>query len=52
MLLASDPRIDVPYTYIGEAETIRDRLKQHKTIEFWISATAFVNEDENLTEVM
>ena len=36
--------------YIGEAEIIRDRLKQHKTKEFWVSAIVFVSKDENLTK--
>lgn len=36
--------------YIGEAEVIRERLKQHKTKEFWVSAVAFVSKDENLTK--
>jgi hypothetical protein len=34
----------------GEAEVIRDRLKQHKTKEFWVSAIVFVSKDENLTK--
>lgn len=29
---------------------IRDRLKQHKTKEFWVSAIVFVSKDENLTK--
>lgn len=29
---------------------IRERLKQHKTKEFWISAIVFVSKDENLTK--
>ena len=39
-----------PRAYIGEAEAIRDRLKQHKSKEFWISAIVFVSKDENLTK--
>ncbi|MFH0793503.1 MAG: GIY-YIG nuclease family protein, partial [bacterium] len=31
-------------------EVIRARLKQHKTMEFWISAIVFVSKDENLTK--
>lgn len=29
---------------------IRDRLRQHKTKEFWVSAIVFVSKDENLTK--
>ena len=36
--------------YIGEAETISSRLKQHKEKEFWNSAIIFVSKDENLTK--
>ncbi|MEO6033129.1 MAG: GIY-YIG nuclease family protein [Burkholderiaceae bacterium] len=36
--------------YIGEAEVIRDRLKQHKTRDFWNSVVVFVSKDENLTK--
>ena len=34
----------------GEAEVIRERLKQHKAKEFWVSAIVFVSKDENLTK--
>ncbi len=36
--------------YIGEAEVIRDRLKQHKVKDFWSSVVVFVSKDENLTK--
>ncbi|MBK6864868.1 MAG: GIY-YIG nuclease family protein [Ideonella sp.] len=36
--------------YIGEAEVIRDRLRQHKTKDFWTSVVIFVSKDENLTK--
>ena len=36
--------------YIGEAEVIRDRLKQHKAKDFWTSVVIFVSKDENLTK--
>jgi hypothetical protein len=36
--------------YIGEAEIVRDRLKQHKTKEFWVFAIVLVSKDENLTK--
>ena len=36
--------------YIGEAEVVRDRLKQHRDKEFWVQAIIFVSKDENLTK--
>jgi len=50
ILIGSDPQTNAPRAYIGEAEIIRDRLKQHKTKEFWVSAIVFVSKDENLTK--
>ncbi len=50
ILLGSDPATNAPSAYIGEAEIIRDRLRQHKTREFWVSAIVFVSKDENLTK--
>jgi len=50
ILSGEDPHSGVPLAYIGEAEVIRERLKQHKTREFWISAIVFVSKDENLTK--
>ena len=50
ILSGSDPVSGSPHAYIGEAEVIRDRLKQHKIKEFWISAIVFVSKDENLTK--
>ena len=50
ILIGSDPLTNVPRAYIGEAEIIRDRLKQHRTKEFWITAIVFVSKDENLTK--
>jgi hypothetical protein len=50
ILSGVDPVSDSARAYIGEAEVIRDRLKQHKTKEFWVSAIVFVSKDENLTK--
>ena len=50
VLTGSDPVTNAPHAYIGEAEIIRDRLKQHKGKEFWVSAIVFVSKDENLTK--
>src|ERR1035441_3006207 len=49
-LLGAIPRTNAPSAYIGEAEVIRERLKQHKTKEFWVTAVVFVRKDENLTK--
>jgi hypothetical protein len=50
ILSGSDPQSGLPRAYIGEAEIIRVRLKDHKTKEFWVSAIVFVSTDENLTK--
>lgn len=50
ILTGSDPTTNAPRAYIGEAEVIRERLRQHKSKEFWISAIVFVSKDENLTK--
>lgn len=51
-LLGINPDTGNPQAYIGEAEVIRDRLKQHKAkaLEFWNSIVVFVSKDENLTK--
>ncbi len=50
ILTGTDPLSGLPRAYIGEAEVIRERLKQHKSKDFWISAIIFVSKDENLTK--
>ena len=50
ILTGADPESGSPRAYIGEAEVISDRLKQHKASEFWTSAIVFVSKDENLTK--
>lgn len=50
ILTGRDPRTNDPHAYIGEAEVIRERIKQHKSKEFWVSAIVFVSKDENLTK--
>ncbi len=50
ILIGNDPKTNAPRAYIGEAEVIRERLKQHRTKEFWVSAIVFVSKDENLTK--
>lgn len=50
ILTGIDPQTNVPLAYIGEAEVVCDRLKQHKSKEFWVSAIVFLAKDENLTK--
>jgi uncharacterized protein DUF4357 len=50
ILVGNDPQTNALRAYIGEAEVIRERLKQHKTKEFWVSAIVFISKDENLTK--
>jgi hypothetical protein len=50
LLLGADPETGDPVAYVGEAEVVGDRLRQHKGKEFWTSAIAFVSKDENLTK--
>ncbi len=50
VLSGNDPDTNAPRAYVGEAEVIRDRLKQHRAKEFWISAIVFVSKDETLTK--
>ena len=45
-----DPESGKPSAYIGEAEVLRDRLRQHRNKDFWVSVVAFVSKDENLTK--
>ena len=40
ILLGVDPDTRKQPTYIGEAEVVRDRLKQHRDKEFWIPASS------------
>jgi hypothetical protein len=50
ILVGSDPVTNAARAYIGEAEVIRERLKQHKAKEFWVNAIVFTSKDENLTK--
>ncbi|MBA2484800.1 MAG: GIY-YIG nuclease family protein [Nitrospira sp.] len=50
ILSGTDPLSGSPRAYIGEAEVVRERLRQHKAKEFWISAIVFISKDENLTK--
>ncbi len=50
ILLGTDPETNAPRAYVGEAEVLRDRFRQHKSKEFWVAAIAFLSKDENLTK--
>src|SRR4051812_39348653 len=50
ILTGSDPVTGKPRAYIGEAEVLKDRLKSHRSVEFWIGVLVFLSKDENLTK--
>ncbi|MFF6539281.1 GIY-YIG nuclease family protein [Pseudomonas aeruginosa] len=50
LLLGEDPDSGKQVAYIGEAEVVLDRIKQHRSKEYWNSAIVFVSKDENLTK--
>src|SRR5262245_49875438 len=50
VLAGTDPETNAPHAYVGEAEVVRERLKQHRAKEFWIAAIVFVSKDETLTK--
>ena len=45
-----DPESDKPILYIGEAESVKKHLHQHKDRDDWNQIVAFVSKDENLTK--
>lgn len=49
-LIGDDEESGVPLLYIGEAESVTYRLKQHLSKEFWNSVIAVFSKDENLTK--
>ena len=49
-LTGADPETGRPAVYIGEAECIRDRIKNHNDKDFWNQITFFISKDENLTK--
>lgn len=50
ILLGVDPESGVSIAYVGEAENIAERVKQHKAKDDWNSLIAFFSKDENLTK--
>ena len=49
-LTGIDPESGQPTVYIGEAESIRDRVKAHLDKDFWNQIVFFISKDENLTK--
>jgi hypothetical protein len=45
-----DPESGKPAVYVGEAESIRDRLRGQLDKDFWNHVVFFVSKDENLTK--
>jgi len=50
LLSGTDPDTGKPAVYVGEAESVRDRLKSHLAKDFWNNVTFFISKDENLTK--
>jgi len=51
LLIGKGDGLDKPLLYIGEAEDIGKRIKQHRQKrDNWFQAIAFVSKDENLTK--
>ena len=53
LLTGTDPDSGDPVVYIGEAENVAKRLKQHAKTEekdYWVHTGVFVSKDENLTK--
>ena len=49
-LTGTDNETNRPAAYIGEAETLGDRLRSHREKDFWVQANVFLSKDENLTK--
>lgn len=49
-LTGNDPESGKPAVYIGEAESVKDRVKAHLEKDFWNQIVFFISKDENLTK--
>ena len=49
-LSGTDSQSGKPAVYVGEAESIRDRLRGHLDKDFWNHVLFFISKDENLTK--
>jgi hypothetical protein len=50
LLTGTDPETGKAAVYIGEAECIKNRMKDHLNKDFWNQTVFFVSKDENLTK--
>ena len=50
LLIGTDSASGAPAVYVGEAESIRGRLRSHTNKDFWNQVVFFVSKDENLTK--
>jgi len=49
LLTGFEPETGSSVVYIGEAESVRDRLKSHLKKDYWNQIVFFISKDENLT---
>ena len=49
-LIGNDAESGESTAYVGEAEEVGKRLKQHLSKDYWTQVIAFVSKDENLTK--
>ena len=49
-LTGIDPDTNKSVIYIGEAESVGDRIKSHLSKDFWNNVAFFITKDENLTK--
>lgn len=49
-LIGHDPESGSPLVYIGEAETLRLRLRKQVSKEDWVQVVVFTSKDENLSK--
>ena len=49
-LTGTDPETGKSAVYVGEAESVRDRVKSHLDKDFWNQIVFFTSKDENLTK--
>ncbi len=50
LLTGVSPDSEDKAIYIGEAENVANRLKNHASKDFWNAVTVFISKDENLTK--
>ncbi|MBA7481475.1 hypothetical protein ES707_16949 [subsurface metagenome] len=50
ILAGTDPESNNPVIYIGEADSVADRIKGHAGKDYWVNAIVFASKDDNLTK--